>query len=162
MPFADATNASGAHNQGPRYAQAIMVYAVTNTTLPLVGHLVVAKTSYAPSTPGDTNATTVATLKAIKAPAAGSFKHLGVCIGGSAPGKTPVKTGEIMVCQLGIATVIFAATTTAGHAVIVSTATAGRGKTAATPVLGKTWGFVLQTKTISSGTALVPIMVQCY
>lgn len=161
MPFLDASNPLGAGNEQPRYEAAITTLGVTNTTLPKIGTLVQVKAPYTPpSTTGDSNTTTPAVLRGIKAATAGNFYGIGVCVGGATLGSTPVKNGTLMVLVNGYALVRFKATTTAGHVVIVSTSTAGNAKTTSAAVLGKSYGVVLKAVTITSGTKLVPCYIE--
>lgn len=166
MPFQDSANPLGAGNEQASIGGPILIYAVTPTTIPVVGDLVQAKAYTPPTTPGDTNSPPVATVPkppfVAKLSKTGSFAGIGVCVGGASLGSTPVAGGVAMIKIGGPATVIFAASTTYGHVCIVSTATAGVGKDSATATLGKTYGTILQTKTISSGTAKVPVWVNVF
>jgi len=162
MPWVDSTNALAAGNESPRYAQGIQIYAATATTLPVVGSICIVKTPYTQSTGGDTNAGPAVVLHAVKCPAAGSKEIVGVCVGGSSLGTDPVAGGMVMVCTTGVATVLFQVTATAGDQCIATTAHAGKGKSAATPTLGKTVGVILQTKDAVTPpvTVGIPVLVR--
>jgi hypothetical protein len=162
MPFNDSNNPLGAGNEKPRYGGLILVYAVTNTTIPKVGNIVCLKTPVTiPATNADWTSTAPTLVKAIKCPDNAGVRMIGVCVGGPTGGTTPVKTGTVMVLMEGIANVLMFATTTLAHSVIINTAHAGIGKDTATPVAGKTLGVILKAVTITTVVAgvLVPVYV---
>lgn len=100
-------------------------------------------------------------IKVKRAPAAGTFALVGIVLPGKGPTGTTPKGTICTVCVQGVCQARFKhATLTFKHSVIVSTATAGICKTAATPVLGKTVGVVLQTVTAATPTGLAWIRVQ--
>ena len=176
-PFTDSNNPVGAGNEQPRYGQSIRVYAVTKTltpttvTLPVVGDIVVLTPWTTAATVGDWGGTRPTLAEAVKCPAASSNAIIGVCVGGTALGTNPAIGGVVMVCEEGIAQVLFGAGitvttttlpigTTAGHWVLASTTVAGQAKDDATAVLGRTVGTILETKPIT--TATVTVLVTCY
>ena len=161
MPWADSNNPLGAGNEQPRYGGGILVYAVTPTTIPKVGNVVALKAFTTHATLGDwTGATPPVLACAVKCPDNAGARIHGVCVGGPTLGTNPVAHGTVMVQTEGIAQVLFFASTTQYHSAIINTAHNGLAKDSATPVAGKTLGIILQTKTIATVTAGVP--VTCY
>ena len=161
MPFQDSANPLGAGNEQPRYGGAILTFAATKTTLPTVGMIVMLKAWTTAATLGDwTGATPPPLAYAVKCVDSAGTRMIGVCVGGSTLGTNPVAKGTVMVQTEGIAQVRFFHNSTANHSVIINTAHNGLGKTSATPVAGKTLGVILQTKTIGTVAAGVP--VTCY
>jgi hypothetical protein len=156
-PFADSNNPLGAGNEKPRYGGAILIYAATNTTLPVVGSIVALKPFTIPATNADWTSSAPTLAKAIKCPDNAGLRMIGVCVGGSIGGTNPVKTGTVMVLTEGIASVLMFASTTAGHVIIINTAHAGVGKDSATATVGQTLGVLLQTKTITTVAAGVAV-----
>lgn len=89
-----------------------------------------------------------------KATTTPDFLMLGVVVNAPTGGYTPGSAVDVLI--EGIAQVLFDAnSTTAGHAGIQSSTTAGDLTDNATYTVGKTLATVLQTLTISSGSALV-------
>jgi len=93
-----------------------------------------------------------------KATTSPDFYMLGVVVnaptGGVAPG------GAVEVLTHGVVQCLFDANnTTAGHLALQSSTTAGCLTDSSTATLGKTMGTILQSVTISSGTALVWVLV---
>lgn len=86
------------------------------------------------------------------------FLMWGIVVDPPTGGYTP--GSAVMVLVRGIAQCLFDANnTTAGHLAIQSSTTAGTLTDSATATLAKTMGTILQTATISSGTALVWVAV---
>lgn len=86
------------------------------------------------------------------------FLMLGVVVGAPTLGVVP--GGPVQVLVEGVTQVLFDANnTTHGHLALQSSTTAGTATDSATATLGKTLGVILQTLTISSGTALVWVYV---
>ena len=84
---------------------------------------------------------------------------LGVVVGAPTGGYTPGSV--VQVLTYGIMQVLFDANnTTAGHFAIQSSTTAGTATDSATATVARTLGVILQTVTISSGTALVWVLVK--
>jgi hypothetical protein len=146
MPWNPSYNPRGAGNEQPTIGGGVLVYAPTPTTVPLIGELVVAA-NYTPSGQGDGHYTPPYVKRC---PAGGSFAGIGVCVGGTSLGTKPVAGGLCMVQVEGPATVLFKGHATAGQLLIVSTAALGKGKSSATVVAGKTFGFILQSTTTTT------------
>lgn len=86
------------------------------------------------------------------------FLLVGVVVNAPTGGYTPGSL--VQVCVHGLAQVLMDANnTTAGHLAIQSATTAGTGTDSATATLAKTIGTLLETVTISTGTALVWCLV---
>jgi uncharacterized protein involved in propanediol utilization len=93
-----------------------------------------------------------------KATTTPDFLMWGVVVDAPTGGNTPGSSTTVLV--EGIAQVLFDANnTTAGHLALQSSTTAGTCTDSATATLAKTLGTILQTLTISSGTALVWVAV---
>lgn len=108
-----------------------MVVAIETVTAPPTGPLLIKKATTTPD-----------------------FLMLGVVISAPTGGYTPGSVVQVLID--GICQVLFDAnSTTAGHAGIQSSTTAGDLTDNATYTVGKTLATVLQTLTISSGSALV-------
>lgn len=86
------------------------------------------------------------------------FLMWGVVVTAPTGGYTPGSAVAVLI--RGVAQVLFDANnTTAGHLALQSSTTAGTCTDSATATLAKTMGTILQTVTISSGTALVWVAV---
>lgn len=100
------------------------------------------------------------------------FYLLGIAVGGSTLGNSvsgytagplvaAIPGGIVQVCVFGICQALFDAhNTTAAHVATQSVTTAGTCLDASSAVASKTVGTVLQTVTISSGTALVNLLAR--
>ncbi len=155
MHTTPSANALATANEQPYNGGLIIEYAVTPTTIPLVGELIQLK-SYTPGTPGDGLHTPPYVQRAA---AAGNFLGIGACVGGSSLVTNPVKGGLVMVQVEGPCLVLFKGHSVTHDSIIVSTAAAGKAKLSATPVLGKTFGKILQT--VTTTTTLVYCYIHC-
>lgn len=141
MPINQLTDPNAPDTLLANSGTVLETYVNGTTTTLVVGELVQIVTSFTGTGP----------VKVVKASKTGNFLTIGVVVGGKGPGRTVPKGTIAQVCVLGVCQALFAAgTITAGHLVIVSTATSGLCKTAAGATLGKTYGVVLQTKTIAA------------
>lgn len=157
MPETFSANVAAANNQQPTYNVRYETYvwsAANTTATPALGQIVkFGTTSQGGTLSGDGAYTPI---QVILTTTTVDFTHVGVVIGGSAFGVAPVLGGLVMVATEGVVQALFDANnTTAGHLANFSTTTAGTCTDSATATLGKTMGVILQTVTISSGTALV-------
>ena len=157
MPEAASANVQAANNQQPtdnvRY-ETYLWLASNTTATPALGQIVkFGTTSQGGTITGDGAYTPI---QVILTTTSVDFTHCGVVVGGTSWGSIPVVGGLVMVATEGVVQALFDANnTTAGHLANFSTTTAGTCTDSATATLGKTMGVILQTVTISSGTALV-------
>lgn len=124
---------------------------------------------YDPSASGNLINGTLVTLEALTSPSTGpvlidkatttpDFLMLGVIVNAPTDGVAPGGVAE--VCVEGFCLALFDANdTTAGDLGLQSATTAGSLTESATATLGKTMCTILESVTIASGTALVPVYV---
>jgi hypothetical protein len=144
MPVNQLVNTLGQSGEGPGTGsfQMQMEYDSAQTVNLLNGNVVAI----------ETGTTTPWLIK--KTTTTADFLMWGVVVDAPAGGYTPGSSCSIAV--IGVVQALFDANnTTAGHLALQSTTTAGTLTDSATATLAKTMGTILQTATISSGTALV-------
>jgi hypothetical protein len=149
-------NVGGAFNEQPSNSglsfPMLVTPTLTGSNIPIVGDAVqiAAAVTYVPA--GDGSYTSG--LPYVKKSAASAdFGVIGVCVGGSAPGSTPVAKGLCLVRVLGL-TRVYVNNTTVLYGPLIQSTTAGVLKYTATAVLGKTVGFALQVLTTPAAATL--------
>lgn len=154
MPETFSANVGAENNQQPEYNVRFETYVLnpSSTATPALGQVCHFLTTTQGTTPTGDGAYTPIYVDVTTTTA--DFLTAGIIIGGSSLGSIPVVGGLVMLAVEGCCQALFAATTTVGHLGIIST-TAGNLTDSATATLGKTMGTILQSVTISSGTALV-------
>ena len=155
MPETFSANVAAANNQQPQYNVRYETYVwnPASTATPALGQVV--KLLATAVTPVGDGAYTPAYVDVV-AHGSLTFTFVGIVIGGSSFGTIPVIGGLTMVATQGLVQALFDANnTTQGHLALQSATTDGTLTDNAAATVGKTVGFVDQTVTISSGTALV-------
>ena len=173
MPLTNSYNATATANEQPEY-QVLWFPSAVDVTVAnalIVGQALAFTTAGVGSNPGPggdaDNGTPYTTVQVTPAPESTTGLYAGVFIGGPAlgaasyvPNSIPGNPPLAMVGVLGICQVLVDDAnggTTIGHTLKVSAATVGAFSDSGgtTVTTGTTTGIVLQTVTISSGTALV-------
>lgn len=155
MPESYVANVAAANNQQPTYNVRYETYVwnPSSSATPALGQVVKLLTTTV--NPVGDGAYTPAYCDVI-AHGSLTFTQVGVVVGGTTWGVAPVVGGLAMVAVEGLCQVLFDANnTTSGHLALQSSTTDGTATDSATATLGKTLGAILQTVTISTGTALV-------
>jgi hypothetical protein len=149
-------NPQAAFNEQPtNYGLTFMIPVtptLTGANIPVVGNAVEIAAAVTYNPVGDGSYTS-GLLYVKKSATTADFGVIGVCVGGSAPGSTPVAKGLCMVRVAGLARV-YVNNTTVLKGPLIQTTTAGVLKYTATAVLGKTVGYALQVLTTPAAATL--------